>query len=117
MQYIVGNLEIDEDGFELRRRGIRVTIEPRVLEFILHLIRHRTRLVSKDELLETVWQQSFVVESVVTRCACLARKILGDPSLIRTVYGRGYRWSAPHMFVRELAPARGGEDNEILTTA
>lgn len=100
MQYVVGDLEIDEDAFELRHEGSIVAVEPRVLEFVLYLIRNRVRLVTKDELLESLWRGGFVVESVVTRCASLARKALGDPSLIRTVYGRGYRWTAHNMSVR-----------------
>jgi DNA-binding winged helix-turn-helix (wHTH) protein len=36
-----------------------------------------------------------LVESVLTRAACIARKALGDATLIRTVHGRGYRWSTP----------------------
>lgn len=116
MHYIVGDVEIDEEGFELCRKGVRVTVEPRVLEFILHLIRNRARLVTKDELLQALWQ-SFVVDSVVTRCACLARKTLGDPTLIRTIYGRGYRWSAPNTHVRGAGAARNGKDRENLTMA
>ena len=91
--YIAGEVEIDEDGFELRRNGVSVPVEPKVLEFILYLVRHRTRLVSKDELLDQVWKEAFVVESVLARCACLARQALGRHELIRTVYGRGYRWT------------------------
>lgn len=114
MHYTVGDVKIDEDGFELCRKGVRVTVEPRVLEFILHLIRNRARLVTKDELLEALWR-SFVVDSVITRCACLARKTLGDPSLIRTVYGRGYRWSAPDMSVGGTRIGREAKHREDLT--
>jgi DNA-binding winged helix-turn-helix (wHTH) protein len=91
--YIAGEVEIDEDCFELRRRGVCVPVEPRVLEFILYLVRHRTRLVSKHELLDQLWKEAFVVDSVLARCACLARQALGRHELIRTVYGRGYRWT------------------------
>ena len=108
--YIVGDVEIDEDAFELSRKGSRVSIEPRVLEFILHLIRNRSRLVTKDELILALWR-SFVVDSVVTRCACLARKALGNPSHIRTIYGRGYRWSGPITYVRNH------EDSETIRMA
>jgi DNA-binding winged helix-turn-helix (wHTH) protein len=101
LQYVLGDLEIDEDSFELRRSGHSLPIEPRVLEFILYLIRHRPRLITKDELLEAVWQRSFVVESAITRCACLARKALGNPSLIRTVRGRGYSWTGPGVLITD----------------
>lgn len=85
-------IEIDEQRFELRRGGLQVAIEPKVLEFILYLVRHKRRVVSKRELLDELWKETHVVESVLTRCACLARRALGSPALIGTVYGRGYRW-------------------------
>jgi DNA-binding winged helix-turn-helix (wHTH) protein len=91
--YVTGEIEIDEDRFELRKRGVSVPIEPKVLEFILYLVRHRTRLVPKEELLHQVWKEACVVDSVLTRCACLARQAVGSHALIRTVYGRGYRWT------------------------
>jgi DNA-binding winged helix-turn-helix (wHTH) protein len=93
--YIVGDLTIDTDGFALRRRGVELAVEPRVLEFIIYLVRHSTRLISKRELIEKVWGHSHIVGSALSRCACLARKSLGDPSLIKTVHGRGYRWISP----------------------
>jgi DNA-binding winged helix-turn-helix (wHTH) protein len=91
--YVLDDVEIDECSFELRRKGVAVSVEPRVLEFILYLVRHRPRLVPKHELLDQLWSQAFVVDSVLTRCACLARQALGRHELIRTVYGRGYRWA------------------------
>jgi DNA-binding winged helix-turn-helix (wHTH) protein len=91
--YVLEDVEIDEGCFELRRNGVVVPVEPRVLEFILYLVRHRPRLVSKHELLDQVWSEALVVDSVLTRCACLARQALGRHELIRTVYGRGYRWT------------------------
>ncbi len=93
MQYLIGNVRIDENRFELTRNGHTVPIEPRPLELIVYLVRHRARIVSKQELLDEVWQGTCVVDSVIPRCVCLARQALGDPSLIQTVYGRGYRWT------------------------
>jgi DNA-binding winged helix-turn-helix (wHTH) protein len=94
MHYWVGEAHIDARGFELRRNGQIVPVEPRVLEFVLYLIQHRDRMVPKHELLHALWKDSCVVEAVITRCAHLARRSLGDPKAIRTVRGRGYRWVA-----------------------
>jgi DNA-binding winged helix-turn-helix (wHTH) protein len=90
--HIVGCFEIDEACFELREHGLPVMIEPKVLEFILYLARHKTRVVTKRELLDQLWPGTCVVESVLSRCACLARQALANRKLIRTIYGRGYRW-------------------------
>jgi DNA-binding winged helix-turn-helix (wHTH) protein len=94
MLYTFGRVQLDDACFELKRDGRVVEVEPRVFDFILYLINHRARVVLKDELLSQVWKQSCISESALTRCACEARKALGDPSLIKTVRGRGYRWSA-----------------------
>jgi DNA-binding winged helix-turn-helix (wHTH) protein len=91
MMYCAGPLLVDDDGFELRRDGQLLAVEPLVFDFILYLIRNRERVVLKNELLDALWKGSCVVEAVLTRCACLARKSVGMAA-IRTVRGRGYRW-------------------------
>ena len=97
----------DDACFELKRDGGIVEVEPRVFDFILYLIKHRARVVLKDELLNQVWKQSCISESALTRCACEARKALGDSSLIKTVRGRGYRWS--HVLLALSDAGRGTE--------
>lgn len=94
MRYTFRTVEIDEDCFAIRRNGATVDVEPRVFDFLLYLIRHRQRVVSKGELLERVWHGYAVGESVLARCAWIARKVVGDPSAIRTVHARGYQWVA-----------------------
>jgi DNA-binding winged helix-turn-helix (wHTH) protein len=95
MRYTFRNIAIDADCFAIWQNGILVEAEPRVLEFIFYLVRHRERMVSKQELLQEVWQTHSISESVLTRAASMARKLLGDSALIRTVYGRGYQWMGP----------------------
>jgi DNA-binding winged helix-turn-helix (wHTH) protein len=94
MRYTFQNVEIDDTCFAIWRNGVFIASEPRILEFIFYLVRNRDRMVSKRELLEQVWRQPSISESVLTRAACLARKLLGNSALIRTVYGRGYQWAA-----------------------
>jgi DNA-binding winged helix-turn-helix (wHTH) protein len=92
MRYALGEVELDANGLALYRNAVLVNAEPRVLEFIFYLVAHRDRMVSKQELLERVWQSDAISESVLTRAACLARKLLANANAIRTVYGRGYQW-------------------------
>ena len=90
--------ELDEERFELRRDGQPVRVEPRVLEVLVHLIRNGGRVVTKEELLDTVWKKTFVSDSALTRCIMEARRAIGDHErdvpLIKTVHGRGYRFEA-----------------------
>jgi TolB-like protein/DNA-binding winged helix-turn-helix (wHTH) protein len=97
--YRFGDCEIDAGRYELRRRGERVALEPKSLDVLLHLVAQRDRLVTKQELLDTVWAGVHVTESTLTRAVSLARAAIGDITadarLIETVAGRGYRWNAP----------------------
>jgi TolB-like protein/DNA-binding winged helix-turn-helix (wHTH) protein/Tfp pilus assembly protein PilF len=102
-------VEIDADRYELRRAGSPVPVEPKVLDLLLHLVRERERLVTKDELLAEVWRGVHVSESTMTRAMSLARAALGDsaqePRVIETVPGRGYRWKAPVEVLEAAAAA------------
>jgi TolB-like protein/DNA-binding winged helix-turn-helix (wHTH) protein len=90
--------ELDPARYELRRDGVAVALEPKVLDLLLYLVRQRERLVGKEELLREVWPGVHVTESTLTRAVSLARAALGEsaaePHAIETVTGRGYRWQA-----------------------
>jgi DNA-binding winged helix-turn-helix (wHTH) protein len=75
-----------------------VPLEPRVFDVLLHLLRHRDRVVSKGELLRTLWPGEAASDSVLPRCIAHARRAFGDDRagqrVIQTVHGRGYRFVA-----------------------
>ena len=93
-----GEYELDERLYELRRRGAIVKIEPKVFDVLAYLVRHRDRVVPKEELLGKLWPGEFVSDSVLPRCVTAARKAVGDDAnrqrVIQTVHGRGYRFVA-----------------------
>jgi TolB-like protein/DNA-binding winged helix-turn-helix (wHTH) protein/Flp pilus assembly protein TadD len=92
------DFELDEARHELRRAGQPVPLQPRVIALLFHLVRHRDRAVSKQELLDDVWDGAVVVEAALTRAASVLRSSLGDTDrerrLIVTVPGIGYRFAA-----------------------
>jgi pimeloyl-ACP methyl ester carboxylesterase/DNA-binding winged helix-turn-helix (wHTH) protein len=109
MIYAFDGYELDLDQFELRRDGERVAVEPQVFDVLAHLVEHRTRVVPKVELLESVWKTTFVTESALTSRIKDARQAVGDDGrsqrMIRTVHGRGYRFVAPvEVFVTPAGP-------------
>jgi DNA-binding response OmpR family regulator len=63
------DFEIDVAQQELRRSGEIVHMEPQVFDLLLHLVRNRGRIVSKDELIETVWNGRIVSEAASTSTA------------------------------------------------
>ncbi len=99
MRYVFRDCELDTDAFELRRAGTPVKIEPQVFDVLVVLVRHRDRVVTKEELLDAVWSSRFVSESALTSRVKAARQAIGDDGheqhCIRTVRGRGYRFVAP----------------------
>jgi len=93
--YAFAGCELDTERFEVRRGGKRQPVEPQVFDVLVHLVRNRDRLVTREELLARVWGHSYVSDATVSSRLMAARKAIGDDgtaqSLIRTVRGRGYR--------------------------
>ena len=91
-----GEFELELDRYELRRAGKAVKSEPRILELLNYLISQRDRVVSKEDLLDTLWPDVHVSESALTTTIRDARRVLddspGDPQWIKTIYGRGFRF-------------------------
>src|SRR5262249_27451563 len=81
---------------EMRRTGAIVHVEPQVFDLLVHLIRNRDRIVSKDELFEAIWQGRIVSEATLSSRISAARRALGDSgndqSFIRTLHKRGFRF-------------------------
>jgi DNA-binding winged helix-turn-helix (wHTH) protein len=96
--YQFADVTVDLDRFELQRAGVPQHVEPQVLEVLAYLIRHRDRLVTKQELMDQVWRDRFISDSAITSRIKAARRATGDDgerqNVIRTVHGRGYRFVA-----------------------
>jgi DNA-binding winged helix-turn-helix (wHTH) protein/pimeloyl-ACP methyl ester carboxylesterase len=97
--YAFDDVVLDVGRFELRRQGRPVHVEPQVFDVLAYLVRHRDRVITKEELLDQVWGDRFVSESALTSRLKAARRAIGDDGdaqrAIRTMRGRGYRFVAP----------------------
>ena len=62
---------------ELRRAGTVVPLEPQVFDVLACLLRHRDRIVSKDELFESVWQGRIVSDAALNSRISAARRAIG----------------------------------------
>lgn len=94
--YDFGDFRLDTQQRVLRRGEEQVPLTPKALEVLLLLIEHRGDVVSKDQLMRTVWPDSFVEESNLTQTVFMLRKALGEAPeqrYIVTAPGRGYRFA------------------------
>ena len=95
MTYRFGSCELDEARRALTAHGREIKLQPRVFDLLCYLVRHRERVVSKDELLEALWPGTVVVDNAVQRVVSLARSALADvgfPDAVRTYSRYGYRF-------------------------
>jgi TolB-like protein/DNA-binding winged helix-turn-helix (wHTH) protein/Flp pilus assembly protein TadD len=92
--YEFGEFRLDAQNRVLRLGEEPIALTPKAFEVLLSLIQHSGEVVSKDELMQAVWPDSFVEESNLTQTVFMLRKALGetpDQRYILTVQGRGYR--------------------------
>ncbi len=106
-----GSFELDTDRFELRREGMPVAMQPRVLETIAFLVEHRGQVVHKDHLIAGPWRGVIVSDTALSQAVRQARVALGDnhraPRLIRTIRGKGFRFEAEVEIVEPVAHGKG----------
>ena len=110
MLYRFEDFELDGARFELRRGGEILPAEPQVLSLLLLLAGNHDRLVSKDEIVEKIWDGRAISDSALSSRIKSARKLLDDDGrsqrLIRTVHGVGFRFAvAPDMQPAETPAA------------
>jgi DNA-binding winged helix-turn-helix (wHTH) protein len=102
------DFELDVANQALRRAGRLVPIDGLVLRLLTCLVRNAGHQVTKDQLVEEVWQGRPIADNAITVSVARLRKVLGhragEPDYIATIYGRGYRFTRA-VVVRET-PSR-----------
>ncbi len=97
---IFGDFELDFDQFQLCRSGNRVHLEGLPLQLLMHMVKHRGQLVTREQIADALWGKDvFVdVEQGINTAIRKIRIALGDnstqPTILQTVVGRGYRFVA-----------------------
>lgn len=98
MTYSFGDYELDVERRELRCSGVLVALQPQVFDLLTYLIRSRGRVVTNDDLIESIWGGRIVSASTLTSRLNAARKAIGDSgaaqSVIRTIARKGLRFVA-----------------------
>jgi TolB-like protein len=118
LRHLFGNYSLDSARRELRRGDNVVHVEPQVFDLLLHLIDQRGRVVTRDDLIASVWQGRIVSESTLSSRINAARRAIGDSGeqqqFIRTVARRGVIFVGD---VREEAAAGRIDRSESDATA
>jgi TolB-like protein/DNA-binding winged helix-turn-helix (wHTH) protein/Flp pilus assembly protein TadD len=108
-----GPYRLDQQKRQLWRDGQTVPLTAKAMEILVALVERRGYVVSRQELIETIWPDSYVEEANLTQNVFLLRKALGetahDHNYILTVPGKGYRFAAE---VREIS-TRNGEPEPV----
>ena len=89
-----GPFRVDPEKQALLRGDELVALNPKTFQVLLALVRHGNQIITKDELMKSVWPDTFVEETNLTRNIFALRKALGDNEQNRyiiTVPGQGYR--------------------------
>lgn len=96
MIYLFENYVLDTDQRELRRDGAVVPLQPQVFDLLEYVIRHRHRVVSRDDLIEAIWGGRIVSESTLATRINAVRAAIADTGeaqrLLRTLPRRGVRF-------------------------
>ena len=108
MLYGFDDYTLDTQERTLVRRGVVIPLTPKVFETLLVLVKNHDHVMSKDDLLSSIWPEAFVEEANLTQNISVLRKALGGAdhgrSYIATFSGRGYKFLEP-VVVEEHRPA------------
>lgn len=96
MIFEFGEWQLDTELFELRHGSDRRKIEPQVFDLLHFLLRNRGRVVSRDDIVQEIWQGRIVTDATISTCIKAARQAIGDDgrkqTWIKTIHGRGFRF-------------------------
>jgi TolB-like protein/cytochrome c-type biogenesis protein CcmH/NrfG len=96
VRFLFADHVLDTDRRELRRGAESIAVEPQVFDLLVYLVENRDRVVSKDDLIASVWGGRIVSDSTLTSRINAARRAIGDSGneqkLIRTIARKGLRF-------------------------
>lgn len=112
MKYQIAEYVIDTARYRISSGNAAIPAEPKVFDLLVYLIRHRDRVLSREELFREVWDGREVSDATLSNHVKSARKILGDSGelqkTILTIRGRGYQFVAPVTVIPEGAEGPEG---------
>ena len=96
MQFHFSDYVLDAGRRELRCGDRSIDVEPQVLDLLIYLLRNNDRVITKDDLIDSVWEGRIVSDTTLTSRIYAARRAIGDDgrnqTLIRTIARKGLRF-------------------------
>src|SRR5262245_21274960 len=118
MSVSFGRFVLDESARALRLDGQERPLQPLVFDLLAYLVRHRDRVVSKDELLTELWSGAIVTDGSLQRAVSLLRTALregGMDQAVQTFARRGYRFcQRPETSASAVAPGTALEGRSLI---
>jgi len=114
MRVAFGRFTFDTDTRELLDAGVRTHLSPKAFDLLTLLLERRPTVVSKREIHEKVWQDTFVSEANLSVVIAEIRQVLGEDSrqagFVRTVHTIGYAFSGPAQNLAAVRPTSRNEE-------
>ncbi|MEM7169055.1 MAG: alpha/beta fold hydrolase [Pseudomonadota bacterium] len=114
MIFSFGEFILDKRRIELRRADKVCAVEPQVFDLLCYLIENRDRVISKQELFDTIWADRTVSDSALSSRIKAARQAIGDDgksqNWIQTAHGRGFRFVGDVASKLDPNPIAGNDD-------
>lgn len=111
MRFLFGDHVLDIERRELRRGDELIEVEPQVFDLLVYLVRNCDRVVTKDDLIASVWGGRIVSESTLSSRIAAVRRAIGDSgeqqAFIRTIARKGLRFIATVTEAQQPSPATG----------
>ncbi|WP_205388940.1 alpha/beta fold hydrolase [Sulfitobacter sp. JL08] len=118
MKYRFADCVLDDASHALTRQGKTVPVEPKVFDLLHLLARHAGEMVTRDRIIEKIWNGRIISDSAITACVAAARKAVGDDgrrqAVIRTITRRGLMMATEvAVDITDVAASRRAEQEPI----
>ncbi|MEQ1762233.1 MAG: transcriptional regulator [Pyrinomonadaceae bacterium] len=117
--YVFDEFRLDRDRLMLYRGETEVTLPPKAVETLAILVENRGEIVSKDDLIESVWKDAFVEDSNLSHYLYLLRKALGARAdgkpYIETLRKRGYRFDPVNLAIERSTNGHAGTESTLAS--
>jgi TolB-like protein/Tfp pilus assembly protein PilF len=115
LRFLFEDFALDADLRELRRGAAIVSVTPQVFDLLEYLIRNRGRVVSKDDLIDAIWNGRSVSDAALATRLNAARSAIGDSGqeqrLVKTLPRKGFRFVGPVLEAQRPADSQGADEH------